>query len=147
MKNGLKKVVSILLICMMMMGLSTTSFASDVPGDVVIPREPAAPVTSVTYAVYTWFEKEHCFEIRVKVRGFGFESAKFDGLPITSYKAPGWYEPVGSNNLAGWIYHYKTPRIFDPGLYEFSAVYTSYNYGGQKGYFDRTFAVTEDMLQ
>ena len=57
MKNGLKKVVSILLICMMMMGLSTTSFASDVPGDLVIPREPAAPVTSVTYAGYTWFEK------------------------------------------------------------------------------------------
>lgn len=134
MKNSLKKMISVLFMCAMLMGLSITAFA-----------EPAAPVTSATIDRAPWSEKDHCYDIYVRVRGFGFQKATFNKQSIVSVDSEAWYE-LGSSKVAGWIYHYKTPRIYDAGTYKFEATYTSHN-GGQQRSCYRTFTVTEAMLQ
>ena len=134
MKSGLKKMISVLVMCAMLMGLSMTAFAG-----------PAAPVTSVTIDDKTWSEKDHCYDIYVKVRGFGFENATFNKQRIVSVDSEAWYE-WGSSQVAGWIYHFRTPRIYDAGTYKFEATYTSHN-GGQQRSCYKTFTVTEDKLQ
>lgn len=149
MKNRLKKAVSLLLTAAMLMGMSVTSFAagnSDGEGSQPVLRGPAAPITSVTVeGDGKWLKSEHRIQFTIKQLGIGPGTVTFDGTEILPYERTPIYGS-GTNEVTGWYLEYKSPKLYNAGVYKMEGVFISSN-GTQKIWkVSHKFTVTESDL-
>ncbi len=147
MKNGMKRILSGLLIMVMVLGMSVTSFAAeDTDGRDSQPvlREPAKPITNISLADWGWNESERCFDFVIREDGIGPDTVKFGSTQLMAYDRVGIRAADGS--VIGWYLYYKSPRIYNAGTYKMVASFYSSN-GTQKVWtLKKDFVVTEDML-
>ena len=147
MKNGMKRILSGLLIMVMVLGMSVTSFAAeDTDGKDSQPvlRGPAKPITNISLEDWDWNESERCFDFVIREDGIGPYTVKFNSTQLMAYNR----EPIlgADRTVIGWYIYFKSPRIYNVGTYKMVASFYSSN-GTQKVWtLKKDFVVTEDML-
>lgn len=147
MKNGMKRILSGLLIMVMVLGMSVTSFAAedtDGKGSQSVLRGAAKPITDIRMGKWYWDESERCFDFEIIEDGIGPDTVKFGSTQLMAYKRAGIKAADGS--VIGWHLYYKSPRIYSAGTYKMVASFYSSN-GTQKVWtLKKDFVVTKDML-
>lgn len=149
MKIRVKRLVSILLVVIMLLGMSVTSFAAEESSggeSQPILRVPAPPITSITLVRKYWNKSEKCFEFTIKEQGIGPYSVTFNGTKLWAEGSKAIMSTSG-NYAVGWYYYFKSPRIYSTGTYKMIATFNSTNGTPKIWTLKENFEVTEDMLQ
>ncbi len=147
MKNGMKRILSGLLIMVMVLGMSVTSFAAedtDAKDSQSVLRGPAKPITDIRLVNPRWSESERCFYFEIIEDGIGPGNVKFNNTQLTTYERK---NILGADRtVIGWHLYYKSPRIYSTGTYKMVASFYSSNGTQQVWTLKKDFVVTEDML-
>lgn len=148
MKNGLKRMLSVLLMTAMVSGMSVTSFAaenSDTGESQSILRGPAKPITSVKVVSKNWDASKSCFDFTIRQDGIGPETVMFDGTKIMPYERVHILS-ADRTEVIGWLLKYYSPKIYRAGTYKMEATFISSNGTPKIWTLKDTFTVTEEEM-
>lgn len=142
----MKKMLSLLLVLVMLMGMSVTSFAAE-PSNSAEPqsvlRVAAPPITSLRVLPNWQYNKsDRCIYFVIEEIGTGPGSVTLAGTKLIAYKTDGIMN--ASNTYAiGWKMYYKSQQIYHPGSYKMEAIFNSTNGTPKLWPLNYTFTLTE----